>query len=127
MALKGNNILIYSNNVAIAGTRTDEIQTECEMLEISSPDTGTWRTYLAGMKGWSISVGFLVSTNSELKKLLQIGTTFPLTIHDRTGTAILGGNAICTKCNVKATRGNLVQGSFSFKGDGELIDLTTTT
>ena len=32
----------------------------------------------------------------------------------------MGGDAILTSCKISGTRGNLVQGSFSFKGTGEL-------
>ena len=56
MAILGNNILIYRNGTAIAGTVSNEIQSGAELIEISSPTSGQWKEYIAGRKNWSINV-----------------------------------------------------------------------
>ena len=33
MAVLGNNIIVYMNGTAIAGTRSDEIQVDCDTIE----------------------------------------------------------------------------------------------
>ena len=36
MAVLGNNIIVYMNGQAIAGTKSDEIQVESDTIEIAS-------------------------------------------------------------------------------------------
>lgn len=119
MALNGNNILVYRDGSAIAGTKSNEIQTQCEAVEISSPDSGAWRKYIAGRKQWSVSVGFLVSSNaSVLSQLLNIGSTYTLRIFERDyqNSRYVTGTAMLRTCKITATKGNLCQGSFEFVG-----------
>ena len=118
--MNGNNILVLTGGTVIAGTKTNEVQTECETTEISSPSVGDWRSYMAGRKSWSIQVSFLLSAASNIRQLLNVGTTYTLVIRDRNNTSSVTGTAILNTCKITATRGNLVQGSFSFLGTGAL-------
>jgi len=130
MAKNGNNIIVYSGGTAIAGTRSSEIQSGAELIEVSSPSQGTWRQYIAGRKEWSVTVGFLVLSDSALaisnktgiQDLLQVGNTFTLKIKERTAADSDGvtGTAILKTAKITMTRGNLVQGSFQFTGNGTL-------
>ena len=56
MATNGNNVLIYVGGALVAGTRSDEIQTDCGLIEIASPDTGQWAAYIAGRKTLAASI-----------------------------------------------------------------------
>jgi predicted secreted protein len=130
MAQNGNNIIVYSGGTAIAGTRSSEVQSGSELIEVSSPTQGAWRQYIAGRKEWNVTVGFLVLSDSALaisnktgiQDLLQVGNTFTLKIKERTAADSDGvtGTAILKTCKITMTRGNLVQGSFQFTGNGEL-------
>jgi hypothetical protein len=130
MAKNGNNIIVYSGGTAIAGTRSSEVQSGSELIEVSSPTQGTWRQYIAGRKEWSVTVGFLVLSDSALaisnktgiQDLLQVGNTFTIKIKERTAADSDGvtGTVILKTCKITMTRGNLVQGSFQFTGNGEL-------
>lgn len=120
MAINGNNIIVYQGSTAIAGTRSNEIETDCEVIEISSSTQGEWREYIKGRKEWSVNTSFLVSGVSDITALLTVGTTYTLVFKGRNETNGLSGSAILTKCRITATRGNLVQGSFAFKGNGPL-------
>ena len=123
MAQLGNNILVYLNGTAIAGTKSNEIQTECDMIEVTNQNSAQWRQYLAGRKNWSVSTGFLVLAAADTKKLLNVGTTYTLRFSDRAGTSILQGQAIMKQCKISATRGSLATGSFTFQGSGELAEV----
>ena len=46
MATNGNNVLIYVDGSLVAGTRSDEVQTDGGLIEISSPDTGAWAAFI---------------------------------------------------------------------------------
>lgn len=121
----GNNIFISlgTDTAPIAGTRSDEIQVECETVEISSPTTGTWKQYMAGRKSWSINTNWLIGATADVAKLLNAGTTYTINIYGRgvsSDTKHLTGSAILRTCKITATKGTLCQGSFSFIGVSEL-------
>ena len=118
--MNGNNILIYLNDSAIAGTKSNEMQTDCDMIEISSPSVGDWKTYMAGRKGWTVQTSFLVTAVSNIRQLLNVGTSYTLVFRDRSNTSSVTGTAILQTCRITATRGNLIQGQFSFQGSGAL-------
>lgn len=127
MALNGNNIFITigegSAAVIIAGTRTNEIQVESEMIEISSPNSGKWREYIAGRSEWSFTTGFLVLANENVADLLETGTKVGVHIVGRQGTStveLLHGEAWIKTGKMTFSRSNLAQGSFAFQGTGEL-------
>ena len=130
MAMNGKNIIIYVGGEPVAATRSNEIQCGCELIEISSPDSNEWREYIAGRKEWSLSIGWLVTTHSDLTKLLTVGTTVSITIGTGGGgggiIAGLYGTAIVQSCKLTATVGNLAQGGLQLKGTGELVDATPT-
>lgn len=122
MAVNGNNILIYVGGAAVAGTRSNEIQTSAEMIEIASPDTGQWKAFLAGRKEWSINSAWLVTAAADVKRVLQVGTTVTIRVVGRGESAGMTGQAIVQTCKVTATRGNLANGSFIFRGTGALTE-----
>jgi hypothetical protein len=103
MAKNGNNILVYAGSTLIGCTKTNEIQTGCETIEISSQYNGVWRSFISGRKEWSITVAYLVVDSSALaisggngvKDLLQVGNSFTLSIKRRgQSSADLSGSAI---------------------------------
>jgi len=122
MAINGNNVLIYRNGTAIAGTISNEIQTGAELIEISSPTSGQWKKYITGRKSWSVNVSYLILANNGVRDLLNVGTSYTLKIRGRNATDATGvvGTGILKSCKITATRGNLVQGSFTFQGTSPL-------
>lgn len=122
MAINGNNVLIYRNGTAIAGTITNEIQTGADLIEISSPTSGQWKEYIAGRKSWSINVSYLVLAYNGVRDLLNVGTTYTLKFRGRNSSDATGvvGTGILKSCKITATKGNLVQGSFTFQGTSSL-------
>lgn len=129
MAILGNNIYIATVNdntpTIIAGTRSNEIQSGAELIEISGPNSGQWRQYITGRKEWSFTTNFLLLENIDVRKLLNIGNTFNIAIISRTPSGIsttiqLTGTAILKTCKITSTIGNIANGSFQFVGNGEL-------
>jgi len=122
--MQGNNLLVhalsgYSDIVYAA--KSCEISVSAETTEIASPTTGQWKEYLVGRKEWSISCGYLVSDTKFDTDLLRVGNFVAISVNKRGSSTSLLGSAIVTQCSITATRGNLVQGSFIFKGNGELV------
>ena len=122
--MNGNNILIFLGDSVIAATKSHEIQTECETIEISGVSSSAWRERIAGRRSWSVNVNYLVTSEADLSKLLQIGNSYTITIqarnHQQGGTNV-SGTAILTQCKQTYTRGNLCVGSFQFTGSGPLV------
>lgn len=110
------------NGQAIAGTKSDELQVDCETIEIASATDQAWTHYLAGRKSWSLTVGWLVLANTDVRKTLLVGSSVTIKIKGRGDSDANGlqGSAIIKTCKITAIRGNLAQGSFSFVGNGPL-------
>jgi predicted secreted protein len=130
MAVLGNNIYIFRENSShnweiVAATKSDEIQADCDLIEIAGSSDQTWKKHIAGRKSWSVNVSWLVSAVSDIKKVLQVGDRVQLRIGEKTyaqgGSGQgLNGYAIVKTCKVTMTRGALANGSFQFVGDGAL-------
>ena len=110
------------NGTAIAGTKSDEIQVDCETIEIASATDQAWTHSISGRKSWSLNVGWLVLANQDVRKLLLAGSVVTIKIKGRGESDSNGvtGAAILRTCKITATRGNLAQGSFAFVGNGPL-------
>lgn len=120
--MNGNNILVYSGGTPIAAMKSNEIQSESDLIEISTPTSSQWREFLGGRKSWSISVSYLVLADAGVKDLLKVGNTYTLKVKGRNASDAdaVEGNAIMRTCGIRATWGNLVAGTFTFIGNGEL-------
>lgn len=115
--------MIYQGNTAIASSKSCTIDVEGEAIEVSSATDGDWTHYIAGRKSWQVTVSFLVAATNDYTSLLDVGTTYTLGIAGSAGMntpPALRGSAICTRCSVTATKGNIAQGSFVFIGNGPL-------
>ena len=123
MAVLGNNIIVYMNGQAIAGTKSDEIQVDNETIEIASATDQDWTHYISGRKSWSLNVGWLVLANQDVRKVLLAGSVVTVKIKGRgeSDSSGLQGAAILKTVKITAVRGNLANGSFAFVGNGPLI------
>ena len=123
----GNNLIIGTMSettfTAIAATRSQEIQSGADTIEIANPSSGQWRQFMAGRKQWSVNVNYLVrgDANTNIRDVLKVGTTYTLCIKDREGNFSIQGSAICTQCKVTSVISNIVSGSFAFQGTGALM------
>lgn len=120
MAINGNNILIYIDGAAVAGTKSNEVQSNRELIEIASPTSGEWREFITGRKDWGFTVSWLVSSHSDIQQLLLNAGVVTVRIVGRGQTLGLTGRAIVQSCKMTFTRGNLAQGSLQLKGSGPL-------
>ena len=120
MAINGNNILIYIDGAAVAGTKSNEVQSNQELIEIASPTSGVWRQFIAGRKDWGFTVSWLVSSHQDIEQLLLNAGVVTVRIVGRGQSLGLTGKAIVQTCRMTFTRGNLAQGSLQLKGNGPL-------
>lgn len=125
--INGNNVFIKiienGEEKIVAGTKVNEIQTDCETIEISGPNTGAWREQIAGRMQWSFSSGYLVTDVDRISDLLKTRMKVGIIIASRENGAVrkkLYGNAIIKQCKQSFAKAKLAQGSFSFVGSGPL-------
>lgn len=120
--IHGRHLIIKVNGTAIAGAKSCEINVEGEQLETASPDTGTWRTFLAGRKEWSVTCGYLIpAAGTPLRsEAAMVNTTVTLTMQSGMSGDTLTGSAIVRTWRASGNIGNLAQGSFQFRGNGVL-------
>lgn len=120
--IHGGNIIVSrwvgSTLTAFAAAKSCDIEVEGTEIETSSPDSGEWKTYRPGRKGWRVTVSGLTT---GLKNALLRGTSVDLRIEVRNSQSdYMTGNAIVHLSKVTATKGNLSQYSCVFVGNGAL-------
>ena len=131
MATNGNTILVYKNSTIIAGMKSNDVQTNVDLIEIASSDTSVWKQYITGRKEATITVGYLVvadtsalgvSGGNGVRDLLQVGNSFTLKFKKRSAadSAGVSGTFILKTAKITSQRGALVQGSFQFVLSGAL-------
>ena len=125
MAINGNQIILrkYVDGewTPIGWIRSQEPETSADMNEKSSPDQGQWRQFLAGRKEWKMTANWIVGVTSQIYWLLEVGELYQLRCVDRNNSNLyVEGYAYVEQCKITMTRGNIVQGSFAFRGTGAL-------
>ncbi len=130
MKLHGRNLIISVGGSAVAAARSCDIDVESETLEIASANSGQWREYIAGKKGWKVVVNHFIeatagSSNPLSAKISMVGTTVTLHMEVYTPAGVIigsavTGTAICKQWKVTGTLGNICQGTLSFVGSGAL-------
>lgn len=115
-------VVLSLNNSVLASTfvRSQDIQTDADMIERASATQQAWREYIAGRKGWTLTVNYLLLTAAKVTDLLYAGQTFDITVKNVGDTHSVTGKAIMKSVKQTATVGNLAQGSFVFQGTGAL-------
>ena len=128
MALLGNNLIVFDGDTPIGLAKSCEINIRCDLQEVSAPNltsSGQFRRYVATRKDWSVTCSFLLQTFKD--RVLKVGESVTLTFGSRDDeTDRLTGTAICTQARITATRGNLCQGSWEFRGNSPLTSPSTT-
>ena len=121
--IEGRNLIVALGGVAIAGAKSCDIETNCDMLEVSSPSSGEYRTYRPGRKVWRVTVNRIIPTDSTaVLSVKNIGTSYTLKAYVSGNPSVdkIEGTAILMTAKTTATQGNLVQGSWVFQGSGDI-------
>ena len=123
MKHQGKDLLILLNDVAIANSKSCDINVGYEVLETSSPDDGYTKHFIPGRMSWKVTTSYLVEAEgTPIKSLLSLpGKFFTIKVKSRAlSDDVVTGPALCTDCKITGTKGNLTQGSFTFQGTGAL-------
>lgn len=120
--IKGHDLMIFEGvpAKAIAAAKSCSITTRADVVESSSPASGTARTFVPGRTSWEVTVSTLVLSIAGI--ILRRGQTYTLSWKERKETFYVAymGTAICTEAQLVGSEGNLAQGSLRFQGTGEI-------
>lgn len=135
-AIAGKDILLCIWNMegtsllAISGQQGLTINRSADSIEITSKDTqGGWKSYLAGMKEWSIDNDGLFVPNDESHSILSqaFENSDPVCIKIVDGkrkVGMFGGLAVITDYPIEAPYDDAVTYSITLSGMGALEDLS---
>ena len=59
----------------VAGARSCEVSVDGDQLEVSSPNDGAWHHFIAGRKGWQVSVGYLLAAGTFPTEAAMVNKT----------------------------------------------------
>jgi predicted secreted protein len=116
-------VILSQNGTAMASTRikSQDIKVDADMIEKASATQQEWKEYVAGRKGWQMSISYLVLTSTKILDLLLAGCTFTVTMREAgTQTSGVTGTALLRSVGQVFTVGSLAQGNFSLLGSGPL-------
>ena len=116
--------------LAIAGQQGLTINRSADQIEVTSKDTeGGWKSYLAGMKEWSIdNDGAFVPTDESHKLLSDAFTNGDLVCvkvsNKKTNEDMFGGLAAVTDYPIEAPYDDAATYNLTLSGNGPLTDLS---
>lgn len=131
---KGSNLIVYIGNKLLGCATTCELDESCDVKEVASPESGEWREYVSGRKGWKISSGYILSdTNgNEVHDLIgkTVNVSFgtaesivnPSSNRVWDGDVLYKGRAIITRLTITGKRGDMATMSMELQGTGELTN-----
>lgn len=135
-AMAGKDLLLAIWNadgtaiLAVSGQQSLTINRSADTVEITSKDTeGGWKSYIAGMKEWSIeSDGIFVKDDEShaiLSAAFDAGDPVCIKVYDnKRKKGMFGGLAVITDYPIEAPYDDSVTYSLTFNGMGKLTDLT---
>ncbi len=118
--------------LAISGQQGLTINRSADTIEISSKDTqGGWKSYLPGMKEWSIDNDGLYVPNDQSHSILSqaFENNDPVcvkVVDNKRKTGMFGGLAYVTDYPIEAPYDDAVTYSITLSGMGPLVDLTAS-
>lgn len=135
-AVAGKDILLAVFNstgdklLAVAGQQGLTINRSKDSIEVTAKDTkGGWKSYIGGMKEWSIdNDGLYVGDDESHKTLSKAFDEDELVclkvINQKTETALFGGLAMISDYPIEAPYDDAVTYSITLQGNGPLTDLS---
>lgn len=137
-AIAGKDILLCiwsldgTQLLAISGQQGLTVNRSADSLEITSKDTqGGWKSYLAGMKEWSIDNDGLYVPNDQSHRILsqafENGDPICVKVVDgKRKAGMFGGLAVVTDYPIEAPYDDAVTYSITLSGMGPLVDLSVS-
>lgn len=127
MKLKGHNLILTVSGSVIAFSKTCELIVDLDLVETSSPTTGTWKTFIAGMLGWKVTTSGLLerlqdsgNNGQTLFDLMKARQPISINVTERGTTNKYSGTAFITSLRQVATVKQYAQYTVELTGTGPL-------
>ena len=119
----GKNLILAIGNTPLAASKSCRVSKSKSFIEVASPTSSAWESYIPSKKGWSMSADCLIGTMEAYKTLdaawkndTALTIRFYNTEYDENET----GTAYIENLELTASNGSLATMSVSLKGSGEL-------
>ncbi len=126
MIIKGTDVLLYVDDVAIAHSTSCDLNITTNMIDITSKDSAGWEEILADVKAWSISSSALVdySAAAGIDDILDAqlaGSTIAMKMSTEVvGHIVLTGNVLVDNNSITNPNQDKSTFDFSARGNGAL-------
>ena len=124
--IHGENLIVAINGTPLAASKSCNIKKSQAFIEVSSPTSGDWESFIPEKKGWGISADCLIGTMDTYKTLnaaWKAGTALTIRFYDTEYNENETGTAYIDNLDLVASKGSLAKMSVSLKGSGELSDI----
>ena len=121
--MNGNNIIVLMDGVAIAAAKSCTITKKVEAIETANSASGRAKSYIPGLREWSVSVRALVTSMPDFFVNPGQSVRLSIAVRDNYGeytTDRVTGTAIIESAKITGTVGNLATAEVKFLGTGEL-------
>ena len=76
MVLHGRDLIISAGGKVLAGSKSCEINVQCDDIEVASASSGSWREFMADRKEWSLSTSQLLVYETVPTDIIEaVGTS----------------------------------------------------
>jgi len=111
-------------DIVIGGQKDATLSISADTLETTSKDTGDWRTYLSGLKQWSLTCdGLYVESDAAQTALwnaFQSAEEVTVTLSKPTSSFTASGQAVITSIEYGAAMEDALTFNVEFQGTGAL-------
>ena len=119
----GEHLQIAIGGTPLAASKSCNVNKSQSFIEVASPTSGRWKSFVPQKLGWRISSDCLLATMDAYKTLdaaWKAGTALNIRFHDTEYNANEIGTAYIENLDLVATKGNLAKMSVSLRGSGAL-------
>ena len=120
----------YAQNVALAASKSCEVEVNTDFIEVASPTDGAWKQYVPTYLSWGLSASSLLAYPETYNTLFAYQTNkTKLTVRffDPDLGIYYKGNTYISNLRNTATVGSLVKISLNFQPTGPLTPATVNT
>ena len=78
MVLHGKDLVVLADGVAIAMSKSCDINVEADIIPTSSPTDGDWEHSISGRKSWKVTTNHLLRSVASMA--MKVGSTVTLTM-----------------------------------------------
>lgn len=121
--IHGEDLIIAIGGNPLAASKSCNVNKAQSFIEVASPTSSAWESFIPTKRGWKISSDCLLATMDAYKTLdaaWKAGTALDIRFHDTEYNENEIGTAYIESLDLTASKGNLAKMSVSLRGSGAL-------